>query len=179
MSQPQERGAGVAEKEEVHLPREPDALRIKGSKAIPVKRDVPGFISEDQTAHVGDGLVAAVPSNHPVVTRADDLDDEQDQHFKLGIEDAATLVEKAEGIAVLNQRSSQTGDGTVEQTAVFFLLGKPEINDFSHAVIGGTQCFGIGRNETAGSSAITELILRERGSECSSLLVVHSKRSRP
>lgn len=126
-----------------------------------MKGYVPGLVAEDQAAHIRDGRVIAVVTDHPIVARADDLDDEQNQHLKLGIKQASALIEESKGIAVFHQRSVETGDGSVEQATVFLFFGKPEINDFTDVVIAGSQGFRIRCDEPAGTSAIPELIFGE------------------
>jgi len=83
-----------------HTPPPWLAVRIMpGRQAVPMECNVPGFVAEDQPAHRLDRRISCVPPDQPIVTGADNLDDEEDEHLELHAKELANATKHAERIS--------------------------------------------------------------------------------
>jgi hypothetical protein len=122
---------------DLHRLKHAGALSIPGDEAVAVKVDVTRLVAQDESAHRRDRLVAHVLPNDSIVARADDFDDEQDEHLELHTESAPTPVEPAEGEGVGDQLATDTLDAARQEPRVFPLLGEPRVH---HRTNLGCRC---------------------------------------
>src|SRR4030095_14689164 len=95
MAKPEERGARMPQQAEAQRPNHSHSTAMPGRESIAMKLDMLHLVAQDQFAHRLDRLVAAMLPNHPIISGAHDLHDEQDQHLELDSKQAPARVKHA------------------------------------------------------------------------------------
>ena len=179
VAKPEEGSAGVAEGVEVERPEPLDAARVEGGETVAMKVDVPRFVAEDQLAHGRDRLVVTMPADDAVITGADDLDDEQHEHFELNAQRAPAPVEQAEGERGSNVLAVEALHCMPEQPRMFAFLSEPEIDEAIHFCAGFPKILRVACDEPAFAAAIAQLIFGERTREGGAFAFGDGERHRP
>jgi hypothetical protein len=86
----------MREEMEAQLPKPSHSCRMARRQSVAMEVDVPCFIAQNQFAHLREGLIADMATDQAVVAGADDLDDEQHEHFELHAKRASDRIEEAE-----------------------------------------------------------------------------------
>jgi len=130
-----------------------------------VKRDVTGFVADDQPAHAAQRFIPAMTVQHLVIHVADDFGQQQNVEFEPDAEPFAQAAEQPKTPMAGDRRTAKTREHFAKQARVFGFFGEPQIDQRSNTRIGSQQPLAIPSDQVGRTSAIAELELLDRARE--------------
>jgi hypothetical protein len=179
VAHPEKRRASFGEESKLNGPQNPDTRRMAGREAVTMEINVPSLIAENQPAHIGQRLISHMTAQDAVVSGADDLHDQEHEHFELHTQSPANGVEQLEAEGAGDKLASNPTHGAFQEAGMFALLGKPKIRHHPHFLGRCPKSFRVLRDQPALAAAIAELIFRDGSREEPAPGFAHDEGRRP